>query len=197
MSAAAIILTLTIVISVIGLLSRKVLEKAIMRPHVIAQGNDYATLLSSGFVHADFGHLIFNLITYYSFAFPLDRAIGDLRFEILYFSAMLVGNLGTCIKHRKEPDYASLGASGAILGVLFASIVYFPRQKLLMLPIPIPIPAPLFAVAYLAFSWYSSGRSRDRINHDAHIFGALTGLVFVLVTAPERFRGLMTSLGLH
>ena len=197
MSAAAIILTLTIVISVIGLLSRKVLEKAIMRPQVIAQGNDYATLLSSGFVHADFGHLIFNLITYYSFAFPLDRAIGDLRFEILYFSAMLVGNLGTCIKHRKEPDYASLGASGAILGVLFASIVYFPQQKLLMLPIPIPIPAPLFAVAYLAFSWYSSGRSRDRINHDAHIFGALTGLVFVLVTAPERFRGLMTSLGLH
>ena len=195
MSAAAIILTLTIVISVIGLLSRKVLEKAIMRPQVIAQGNDYATLLSSGFVHADFGHLIFNLITYYSFAFPLDRAIGDLRFEILYFSAMLVGNLGTCIKHRNEPEYASLGASGAILGVLFASIVYFPQQKLLMLPIPIPIPAPLFAVAYLAFSWYSSGRSRDRINHDAHIFGALTGLVFVLVTAPERFRGLMTSLG--
>jgi membrane associated rhomboid family serine protease len=196
MSAAAIILTLTIVISVIGLLSRKVLEKAILRPQVIAQRNDYATLLTSGFVHADFGHLIFNLITYYSFAFPLDRAIGDLRFEILYFSAMLVGNLGTCIKHRNEPDYASLGASGAILGVLFASIVYFPRQKLLMLPIPIPIPAPLFAVAYLAFSWYSSGRSRDRINHDAHIFGALTGLVFVLVTAPERFRGLMTSLGL-
>jgi len=196
MSAAAIILTLTIVISVIGLLSRKVLEKAILRPQVIAQGNDYATLLTSGFVHADFGHLIFNLITYYSFAFPLDRAIGDLRFEILYFSAMLVGNLGTCIKHRNEPNYASLGASGAILGVLFASIVYFPRQKLLMLPIPIPIPAPLFAVAYLAFSWYSSGRSRDRINHDAHIFGALTGLVFVLVTAPERFRGLMTALGL-
>jgi membrane associated rhomboid family serine protease len=196
MSAAAIILTLTIVISVIGLLSRKVLEKAILRPQVIAQGNAYATLLTSGFVHADFGHLIFNLITYYSFAFPLDRAIGDLRFEILYFSAMLVGNLGTCIKHRNEPNYASLGASGAILGVLFASIVYFPRQKLLMLPIPIPIPAPLFAVAYLAFSWYSSGRSRDRINHDAHIFGALTGLVFVLVTAPERFRGLMTSIGL-
>jgi membrane associated rhomboid family serine protease len=196
MSAAAIILTLTIVISVIGLLSRKVLEKAILRPQVIAQGNAYATLLTSGFVHADFGHLIFNLITYYSFAFPLDRAIGDLRFEILYFSAMLVGNLGTCIKHRNEPNYASLGASGAILGVLFASIVYFPRQKLLMLPIPIPIPAPLFAVAYLAFSWYSSGRSRDHINHDAHIFGALTGLVFVLVTAPERFRGLMTSIGL-
>ena len=191
MSAAAIILTLTIVISVIGLLSRKVLEKAIMRPHVIAQGNDYATLLSSGFVHADFGHLIFNLITYYSFAFPLDRAIGDLRFEILYFSAMLVGNLGTCIKHRNEPEYASLGASGAILGVLFASIVYFPGSKLLILPLPIPIPAPLFAVAYLAYSYYSSRHATGRINHDAHIAGALTGLLFVAVTEPQRYASLL------
>jgi membrane associated rhomboid family serine protease len=196
MSAAAIILTLTIVISVLGLASRKVLEKAVLRPSVVAQGNDYATLLTSGFVHADFGHLLFNLITYYSFAFPLNHVMGDLRFEILYFTAMLVSNIGTCIKHRNEPNYASLGASGAILGVLFAAIVYFPTQRLLILPIPVPIPAPLFAVIYLAYSWYSSGRSRDRINHDAHIFGALTGLVFVAVTAPERFRGLLNSIGL-
>ena len=62
-----------------------------------------------------------------------------------------------------------------------------------MLPIPLPIPAPLFAVAYLAFSYYSSGRARDRINHDAHIFGALTGLAFVLITGPERFRDLLHS----
>src|SRR6185437_13177733 len=103
-----------------------------------------------------------------------------------------------CIKHRNEPNYASLGASGAILAVLFASIVYFPRQKLLILPIPLPIPAPLFAVAYLAFSYYSSsrsaaGQSQDRINHDAHIFGALTGLAFVLLTNPRQFRALIHS----
>ena len=191
MSGAMIILALTILISVIGLFSRKVIEKAVLRPYAIAQGKDYATLLTSGFVHADVGHLLFNLITYYSFAFGLQRAIGDLRFELLYFSGLLVSNLGTCIKHRHEPNYASLGASGAILAVLFASIVYFPGQRLLILPIPIPIPAPLFAVAYLAFSYYSSGRAKDRINHDAHIFGALTGLAFVLLTAPGRFRDLL------
>jgi len=69
--------------------------------------------------------------------------------------------------------------------------VYYPHQRLVILPFPIPIPAPLFAVAYLAFSYYSSGRAKDRINHDAHIFGALTGLAFVAVTAPDRFRDLL------
>jgi membrane associated rhomboid family serine protease len=186
-----VILALTLGISVIGLFSRKVIERAVLRPYAIAQGSGYATLLSSGFVHADVGHLLFNLITYYSFAFPLERAIGDLRFEVLYFCGLLISNIGTCIKHRNEPNYASLGASGAILAVLFASIVYFPRQRLIILPLPVPIPAPLFAVAYLAYSYYSSGRSQDRINHDAHIFGALTGLAFVLVTAPERFSDLL------
>ena len=191
MSGAMIIMVLTIVVSVIGLMSRKVIERAVLRPYAIAHGEGYATLLSSGFVHADIGHLLFNLITYYSFAFPLERAIGQLPFEVLYFCGLLISNIGTSIKHRNEPNYASLGASGAILAVLFASIVYFPRQRLVILPIPVPIPAPLFAVAYLAFSYYSSGRSKDRINHDAHIFGALTGLAFVLVTAPERFRDLL------
>jgi membrane associated rhomboid family serine protease len=194
MSVAALILALTVVVSVIGLFSRKVIERAILRPYAIAHGSDYTTLLTSGFVHADVGHLIFNLITYYSFAFSLERAIGELPFELLYFCGLLVSNIGTCIKHRKEPNYAALGASGAILAVLFASIVYFPRQRLVILPFPVPIPAPLFAVAYLAYSYYSSGRARDRINHDAHIFGALTGLVFVLLTAPERFRALLHSL---
>jgi membrane associated rhomboid family serine protease len=191
MSGAMIIMVLTIVVSVIGLMSRQVIERAVLRPYAIAHGSGYATLLSSGFVHADIGHLLFNLITYYSFAFPLERAIGQLPFEVLYFCGLLISNIGTSIKHRNEPNYASLGASGAILAVLFASIVYFPRQRLVILPIPVPIPAPLFAVAYLAFSYYSSGRSKDRINHDAHIFGALTGLAFVLVTAPERFRDLL------
>lgn len=194
MSGAAIILTLTIGISVVGLFSRTVIERTVLRPYAIARGSQYATLLTSGFVHADVGHLLFNLITYYSFAFQLQRVIGDVRFEVLYFSGLLVSNIGTCLKHKDEPNYAALGASGAILAVLFASIVYFPRQRLFILPIPLPIPAPLFALAYLAFSYYSSGRAGDRINHDAHIFGALTGLAFVLITNPQQFSVLLHSL---
>jgi membrane associated rhomboid family serine protease len=199
MSGAAIILALTLAVSLIGLFSRKVIERTVLRPYVIARGSGYATLITSGFVHADTMHLLFNLITFYSFSFPLEHAIGTVRFVTLYFCGMLISSIGTCVKHRNEPDYASLGASGAILAVLFASIVYFPGQRLIILPIPLPIPAPLFALAYLAFSYYSSsrassGRGPNRINHDAHILGALTGLAFVALTDPQRFRGLLHAL---
>jgi membrane associated rhomboid family serine protease len=193
--AALIILVVIIIVSVIGLSSPKVIERSLLRPYQVAHGTGYAGLLTSGFVHADVGHMVFNLITFYSFAFRLEPVIGSLKFVLLYFTALLVGGLGTCFKHRNDPNYASLGASGAILGVLFASIVYFPRQSLYILPLPVPIPAPLFAVGYLAYSWYSSRKSRGHINHDAHIFGALAGLAFVLVTDPTTFMLLVRSFG--
>jgi membrane associated rhomboid family serine protease len=184
--AALIILVVTIIVSVIGLSSPRVIERSLLRPYQVAHGTGYAGLLTSGFVHADVGHMVFNLITFYSFAFRLEPVIGSLKF-------VLVGGLGTCFKHRNDPNYASLGASGAILGVLFASIVYFPRQSLYILPLPVPIPAPLFALGYLAYSWYSSRKSRGHINHDAHIFGALTGLAFVLLTDPTTFMRVVRS----
>ena len=107
---------------------------------------------------------------------------------------MLLGNLGTYFKHRADPNYSCLGASGAILAVMFASIVYFPSQRLIILPIPVPIPAPLFALGYLAYTYYSARQSRDRINHDAHLGGALTGLAFVAVTDPGAYRNLLAAL---
>jgi membrane associated rhomboid family serine protease len=192
--AALTILVVTIVVSVIGLAAPRIIERSLLRPYLVARESGYAGLLTSGFVHANVGHLLFNLITFWSFGFGLERAIGSVRLVALYFSALLISGLGTVYKHRDDPQYASLGASGAILGVLFASIVYFPRQSLFILPLPIPIPAPLFAVGYLAFSWYSSRSNRGQVNHDAHIFGALTGLAFVLVTDPTTFMNVVRSL---
>lgn len=191
--AALVILVVTIVVSVIGLSSPKVVERSLLKPYLVMRGSGYAGLITSGFVHASVGHMIFNLITLYSFGFRLEGAIGTFQFVALYFSALLISGIGTCIKHRDDPAYASLGASGAILGVLFASIVYFPRQSLYILPFPVPIPAPLFAVGYLAYSWYSSRQARGQINHDAHIFGALTGLAFVLLTDPTTFVNVVRS----
>jgi membrane associated rhomboid family serine protease len=185
------ILIIIVVASVAGLLSPPLLGHATLRPYLIARGSGYWRLLTSGFVHADLAHLAFNLITFYSFGFALERAIGTARFVALYFCGLLISGIGTCIKHRNEPNYASLGASGAILAVLFASIVYFPHSRLLILPLPIPIPAPLFALLYLGFSYYSSRNSRGRINHDAHIAGALTGIAFVAVTDPRAFGALL------
>ncbi len=194
--ASLIILILIVIASVAAMMSPRLRELAVLRPYLIARGSGYWRVISSAFIHADIAHLLFNLVTFYSFAFTLERVIGSARFVLLYLCGLLASNIGTCIKHRNEPDYASLGASGAISAVLFASIVYFPFSKLFILPIPVPIPAPLFAVVYLGYSYWSARNSKDRINHDAHIAGALAGVVFVAVTDPQRFGALARYLHL-
>lgn len=191
--AALIILVVTLIVSIIGLGSPSFTTRSLLIPYRVAHGSGYAGLITSGFVHADVAHLLFNMITYLSFGSRLESVIGSTMFVLLYFSAMLIGGLGTVYKHRDNPQYASLGASGAVLGVLFASLVYFPRQSVSLLLLPIPIPAPLFAVGYLAYSWYSSRTPRGNVNHDAHIFGALTGFLFVLVTDPTAFQAAVRS----
>ncbi len=188
MSVALVILLVTAGVSLAGLYgSPRIIERSLFRPYWFLRRRQYETAVTSGFVHADLPHLIFNLITFYFFAFQLERQIGSARFLALYLVALVVSDAGTYFKHRNDPDYASLGASGAISAVLFASIVYFPWQKLFIIPIPVPIPAPLFAIGYVAYSWYSSRRARGRINHDAHLGGALVGLAFVLLTDPGAY----------
>jgi membrane associated rhomboid family serine protease len=194
--AAQTILLLIIGISLIGLLAAPFQAWALLQPYrVVREPRRRITLITSGFVHADLGHLLFNLITFYSFAFALQRVIGSVQFAVLYLFGLLVSNLGTTLKHRDDPNYASLGASGAILAVLFASILYFPRQRLFLFPLPLPIPGSWFALGYLALTYYWSVRSRGRINHDAHLAGALAGLVFVALTAPQAYLNFLDALG--
>jgi membrane associated rhomboid family serine protease len=192
---AGIIFALTIIVSIIGLSKPALVDQLLLRPYYLTRRGEYHRLITSGLVHADAGHLIFNMLTYYFFAFPLERVLGPGYFLALYLIGLVLSDLGTWFKHRDDPDYASLGASGAILAVLFASIVYFPDQSLFIIPIPVPIPAPLFAVLYLAYSWWSSRQNRGRINHDAHIGGALTGLAFVAITDPGAYRRLLEIVG--
>ena len=183
--AAAIILGVTVIVSLLGLWAApRIIEQNLFRPFWFLPRRQYWTAISSGFVHADLGHLLFNSLTYWFFAFPLERMIGSARFAALYFIGLVASDTGTYFKHRRDPDYACLGASGAILAVLFASIVYIPHQSIMIMPIPLPIPAPLFAIGYLAYSFYAARAQRGRINHDAHFYGALAGLAFVALTDP-------------
>jgi membrane associated rhomboid family serine protease len=195
-SIALVIFAATLVASLAGLYAKpQIIERSLFRPYWFLRRRQYETVVTSGFVHADLPHLIFNMVTFWFFAFPLERQIGPLRFALLYFLALVVSDLGTYFKHRSDPQYASLGASGAISAVLFAAIVYFPWMELFIIPIPLPIPAPLFAVGYVAYSWYSARQARGRINHDAHLGGALFGLLFVLLTDPAAFGQLLRWLG--
>jgi membrane associated rhomboid family serine protease len=189
-TVAFLIFVATIVVSLAGLyVAPKIVAASVFRPYWFKRGQQRAALVTSGFVHADLAHLIFNMMTYYFFAFQLEHRIGQASFGVLYFLGLVVSEAGSYFKHRNDPEYGTLGASGAISAVLFASIVYFPAQRLIIFPIPVPIPAPLFAVLYLGYTWYSARQARGRINHDAHLGGALLGLAFVLLTDPAAFSG--------
>jgi len=188
-------MALTIGISLLGLYQLPtIVDKCLFRPYFFLRERQYGTMILSGFVHADVGHLLFNMFTFYFFAFPLERFMGTLPFLALYFTGLVASHGCTYFKHRKNARYASLGASGAISAVLFAYIVYFPMTTLMIIPIPIPIPAVLFAVAYVGYSYWASTQSRGRINHDAHLCGALSGLGFVAATSPSAFADLLKTI---
>jgi membrane associated rhomboid family serine protease len=183
--AATLLLATIVLVSGLGLTRWPTLiERQLLRPFGLARRGDWHTLATSGFIHADIAHLAFNAFTFWAFGFGLERALGTPAFVLLYALGLLVSSGTTAWLHRKEPGYASLGASGAISAVLFASIVVFPTASIFILPIPFPIPAPLFAVLYLVFSVWASRARTGRINHDAHIAGALAGVVFMAVLAP-------------
>ncbi len=118
----------------LGLLSLagvpQIIERSLFRPYEFARGRRRATVITSGFVHADLPHLLFNMITFWFFGVQLEAYIGTPKFALLYVVGLLVSQLGSYLKHRNNPEYATLGASGAISAVLFAAIVYFTTMKI-------------------------------------------------------------------
>ncbi len=194
--ASTTIFWITIAISLIGLyLAPTLIRESLFRPYWFIKKNQFYTIITSGLVHADLGHLLMNMVTFYFFAFPLEARIGTGAFLVLYVLALLLSSVSTWYKHLNDPNYATLGASGAISAILFAFIVYDPLTSLIIFPIPIPIPAFIFGFLYLGYTYWSAQKSGGRINHDAHLWGAITGLLFVLVTDPGAYGRLFAMMG--
>lgn len=149
----------------------------------INRGERYR-FITSGFLHVDWMHFAFNMLTLYFFADIIIHVSGVLYFLIVYVASLLVGNILTYQFYKNQPHYRAVGVSGAIMGVLYASIMLNPSMSLYMFFIPIPIPAYIFAVGYLLYSLYGMKKNSDGIGHTAHIGGALAGLILIVLKYP-------------
>lgn len=184
------IIILTSAVSLYAINQREVLHKFMMNPYMVTQRGQYYRLITSGLIHADFTHLFFNMFSLYFFGTNLEYIfslifgdLGPVYFIALYVLGIIVSDLPTLLKHKNNPGYNSLGASGAVSSVIFACILFDPLAKLYIYFIPIK--GFIFAIIYLVYSYISAKRSRDGINHDAHLYGALFGILFCIVLYPD------------
>ena len=146
---------------------------------------DYKRLVSSGFLHVDWQHLLFNMFTLYFFANSVVFKLGVFNFYLIYLTSLLTGNLLSFYFHKNEPQYTAVGASGAVTGILYAAILLNPGMKMFIYFIPVPIPSYIIGVGYLLFSIYGMKTKMGNIGHDAHFGGAVGGYVMTLILAPK------------
>lgn len=144
----------------------------------------YYRLVTSGFLHVNWMHLIFNMIALYFFSSSVEFYFGPINFLLIYFTSMVGGDLLSLFIHRYDSSYSSVGASGAVSGVIYASIAVFPGMKMGFFFIPISIPAWIFGLAYVAYSIWGIRSRRDNVGHESHLAGALIGMLLAVAMFP-------------
>ncbi|WP_378184326.1 rhomboid family intramembrane serine protease [Aquimarina sp. SS2-1] len=153
-------------------------------------------MLASGFLHVDIMHLFFNMFTLYFFAPVVLNSLGNIKFLVVYFGSLFIGNLFSLFFHKNEYHYSAVGASGAVSGIIFSAILFQPNMKLYLMLIPIPIPAYVFGIGYLLYSIYGMKSRTGNIGHDAHFGGAAGGYIVTLILAPYLFQQNLLMIGL-
>jgi membrane associated rhomboid family serine protease len=187
-SITTIIVIITTLVSIGGFSNRKIIEDLIFYPPAVTKQNQWYRFFTCGLIHADWGHLFFNMLSLYLFGQYVEDAFGDL-FDVygkwvylaLYISALLISLLPTFAKNKNNYQYRSLGASGAVSAVIFAGLMLTPTLGIYIFFIPIPIPGFIFAPLYLIISALLDKKGAGNINHSAHIWGSIYGLAFVII----------------
>jgi len=192
---ASILFIVTIIASLIAFSNERLYGELMLHPYSIARGQRIWTVITSGFIHRDWMHLFFNMFSFFAFAFQLEVLLGHWQFGFLYMVSLVLSDLPSISKHKEDYGYHSLGASGAISAVLFSFIMFNPMAELRMFPFPFPIKAIIFGVLYLVYCAYASKQSRDTINHDAHFFGALSGIMITILLYHEVVQIFIQQLG--
>ncbi|HEV7122183.1 MAG TPA: rhomboid family intramembrane serine protease [Rhodanobacter sp.] len=178
-----VIIAITTIVSFLAFNNGRLMNDLILWPPAIARQREYYRLFTYGVVHADISHLLFNMFTLFFFGRAMEpfftRMLGSLGFALFYIGGLVVSILPTYLKNRTNPNYRSLGASGAVSAVLFAYILLAPWQRIIVLVIPMP--AIVYAVLYTVYSIYMDRRGQGNINHSAHLWGAAYGVLFTIL----------------
>lgn len=190
LSITLVIVIVTCLVSIGGFNNQKIIDDLIFYPPAITQHNQWYRFFSCGLIHADTGHLIFNMLSLYLFGDFVEKGFlyvfaekGKALYLVMYVLALFVCLLPTFIKHKNDYYYRSLGASGAVSAVIFAGLLLEPTTKVGFFFIPPIIPGYVFGPLYLILSTYLEKKSKDNINHSAHIWGAIFGILFVIIMA--------------
>ncbi|MCK9203777.1 MAG: rhomboid family intramembrane serine protease [Bacteroidales bacterium] len=186
-----IIIFITVVISILALSNEEIFSRLKFNAYDVKHSNQWYRFFTYGFIHAGYVHLIINMIVLYSFANIVETRFqsyfpgkGSFYYLLLYAGGLLLSIIPAFGKHKNDVFYNAVGASGAVSSVLFSSILLYPTGKIFFFFIPIPIPAPVFGILYLAYEYYMAKHGRDNIGHDAHLWGAIFGIVYTLALKP-------------
>jgi membrane associated rhomboid family serine protease len=182
-----IIIVVTAFVSYKGFTNNRFLQDYEFEVDRILVDRQYYRLVTSGFLHTGWLHLGFNLFSLYIFSGVVEGGLGSLNFLLIYFASLVGGGLLSLLIHRHHGSYSSVGASGAVCGVMFASVALYPQVAIGLFPLPFSMPSWLYALLFVAFSIYGIRSKRDNIGHDAHLGGALVGMVLALILHPEAF----------
>ncbi|OOG61294.1 rhomboid family intramembrane serine protease [Rhodanobacter sp. B04] len=187
MPITLLIIAITCIVSFMAFKNSRLMDDLILWPPAISRQREYHRLVTYGLVHADFNHLLFNMITLFFFGRQMEglftARLGMLGFALFYIGGLVVSILPTYLKNRGNPGYRSLGASGAVSAVLFAYILLAPWSRIIVLVIPMP--AIVYAVLYTGYSIYMDRRGQGNTNHSAHLWGAVYGVAVTLLVDPR------------
>ncbi|WP_259015422.1 rhomboid family intramembrane serine protease [Emticicia fluvialis] len=192
MSITIVIIIVTSVVSIAAFSNSRLTYQYILNPYTVHRRNEWWRLLTSGFLHGDFGHLFFNMFSLYIFGDGVEAYFGAIFgakagffYLLLYLTGIIVANLPDTFSKKNNSGYNALGASGGVASVVFAFIMFEPTAKMGFIPLPPIIPAWIFGILYLLYSRYMAQKQYDNIGHTAHIYGALWGVVFVTLSYPS------------
>ena len=181
-----ILVIVNVIFSYKGFISEGFLERYEFEVDRILINRDFKRIITSGFLHVSWMHLAFNMFSLYAFSGILSGYLGGLQFLLIYFASLIGGNLLSLLVHKNHGDYSSVGASGAVCGVIFASIALFPDFSISLFGI-LSLPSWLYGIAYVLFALYAIKSRKDNIGHEAHLGGALIGMAFALILEPTAF----------